>query len=327
MKVTVLGAGAWGSSLAKLLHESGNEVTLWAHNADRLAELAKTGRNERYLPNVELPTDWNTEPDLAKAAATADCLVIAIASKAFRTVCSHLPKYRGVAVSCTKGIEFDTGLTMSGVLKATMPGAKVAALSGPNLALEVAQGVPAATVVASTDAATAKTVQELFHRPTFRVYTSDDILGVEMGGALKNVIAIAAGCGDGLGFGDNSKAALVTRGIVEITRLGVASGARQDTFSGLSGIGDLVATCYSNLSRNRTFGERLGSGEQLPEILFKTANAAEGYHAACSARQLAQKLKVPTPIIDEVYAVLYEGKDARSAVLSLTGRDAGSERV
>ncbi len=327
MNVTVLGAGAWGSSLAKLLHESGNEVTLWAHNAERLAELAATGRNERYLPGIQLPTDWRTEPDLQAAVALADVVVVAVASKAFRSVTRHLQAFKGIAVTCTKGIEFDSGRTMSGVLAQTMPKARVAAMSGPNLALEVAQGVPAATAVASVDEPTAKIVQGLFHRPAFRVYTSDDIQGVEMGGALKNVIAIAAGCGDGLGFGDNSKAALVTRGIVEMTRLGVASGARAETFSGLSGIGDLVATCYSKLSRNRAFGERLGRGEQLPEILFKTANAAEGYHAACSARQLSQKLKIPTPIIDEVYAVLYEGKDARSAVLALTGRDAVAERI
>lgn len=326
MKVTVLGAGAWGSSLAKLLHESGNEVTLWAHNAERLAQLAKTGVSEPYLSGVQLPTDWKTEPNLEKAAAKAEALVIAVASKAFRTVSSHLPGFRGLAVTCTKGIEFDTGLTMSGILAETMPKARVAALSGPTLALEVAKGVPAAIVAASKHEKTAAAVQKLFHRPAFRVYTSDDVYGVEMGGALKNVIAIAAGIGDGLGFGDNSKAALVTRGIVEITRLGVAGGARIETFSGLSGIGDLTATCYSKLSRNRTFGERLGGGEQLPQILFDSANAAEGYHAACSAHQLAQKLGVPAPIINEVYAVLYEGKDARKAVMDLTRRDPGSER-
>lgn len=327
MKITVLGTGAWGSCLAKLLHESGNEVTLWAHNAQRLAQLAKTGISEPYLSGVKLPTDWKTEPNLKKAAAKAELLVIAVASKAFRTVSAHLPGFRGIAVTCTKGIEFDTGLTMSGILSQTMPKARVAAMSGPTLALEVAKGVPAAIVAASKDENTANAVQNLFHRPAFRVYTSDDVYGVEMGGALKNVIAIAAGIGDGLGFGDNSKAALITRGIVEITRLGVAGGARVETFSGLSGIGDLTATCYSKLSRNRTFGERLGNGEQLPQILFDSANAAEGYHAACSAHQLAQKLGVPAPIINEVYAVLYEGKDARKAVMDLTRRDPGSERL
>ncbi len=325
MKATVLGAGAWGSSLAKLLHESGNDVTLWAHNAERLAQLAETGRNERYLPGIQLPKDWRTESVIKKAVKGADLVVIAVASKAFRSVTRHLADFKGIALTCTKGIEFDSGKTMSGILEQTMTGSRIAALSGPTLAQEVARNIPAATVVASEDEAAARTVQNLFHRPTFRVYTSSDLQGVEMGGALKNVIAIAAGIGDGLGFGDNSKAALVTRGIVEMTRLGVASGAQRETFAGLSGIGDLVATCYSKLSRNRTFGERLGRGEQLPEILFNTANAAEGYHAACSARQLAQKLKVPTPIIDEVYAVLYEGKDARSAVVDLTARDAGAE--
>jgi glycerol-3-phosphate dehydrogenase (NAD(P)+) len=327
MKVSVLGAGAWGSSLAKLLHESGNEVTLWAHNSKRLAKLAKTGISEPYLSGVQLPTDWNTEPNLEKAAAKAEVLVIAVASKAFRTVTAHLSSFDRLAVTCTKGIEFDTGFTMSSILEQTMPKAKIAAMSGPTLALEVANGVPAAIVAASKNEETAAAVQTLFHRPAFRVYTSDDVYGVEMGGALKNVIAIAAGIGDGLGFGDNSKAALLTRGIVETTRLGVAGGARTETFSGLSGIGDLTATCYSKLSRNRNFGERLGGGEQLPQILFDSANAAEGYHAACSAHQLAQKLKVPAPIINEVYAVLYEGKDARKAVMDLTRRDPGSERL
>jgi glycerol-3-phosphate dehydrogenase (NAD(P)+) len=325
MKVTVLGAGSWGTALARLLHGGGHEVTLWAHNAARLEEIKTTGRNERYLPGIDLPKDWRVEPDLAAAVAGADCVVVSVISKAFRTVASQLRGYTGVVASVTKGIEFDTGLTMSGVLAQCAPKARVAALSGPTLALEVAKDIPAAIVAASTDAKTAETVQRLFHRPTFRVYTSNDVLGVELGGALKNVIAIGAGVCDGLGFGDNSKAALITRAIVEIRRVGEARGAQAETFAGLSGIGDLMVTCFSKLSRNRRFGERLGRGEQITHILLDTPNIAEGYPTARSAHQLAHKLKVATPIIDEVYAMLYQGKDVKRAVKDLISRESKAE--
>jgi glycerol-3-phosphate dehydrogenase (NAD(P)+) len=325
MKVTVLGAGAWGTALARLLHQGGHKVTLWAHNPARLDEIKNTGRNERYLPGIDLPRDWRVEPELPAAVNGADCVVVSVISKAFRTVSSHLGDYRGIVASVTKGIEFDTGLTMSGVLAQTVPRARVAALSGPTLALEVARDIPAAIVAASRQQKVVETVQELFHRPTFRVYTSNDILGVEMGGALKNVIAIAAGVCDGLGFGDNSKAALITRAIVEIQRLGVACGARRETFSGLSGIGDLTVTCFSKLSRNRRFGERLGRGEQLTHIVLDTPNIAEGYPTSRSAHQLARKLKIETPIIDEVYAMLYEGKNVKRAVQDLINRESKAE--
>ena len=214
---------------------------------------------------------------------------------------------------------------MCGILRQNAPEARVAALSGPTLALEVARGIPTAIVAASTDIQTAPKVQDLFHRPAFRVYTSTDLLGVELGGALKNVIAIAAGVSDGLGFGDNSKAALVTRAIVEIRRLGVACGAEGETFSGLSGLGDLTVTCFSRLSRNRGFGERLGRGEKIADILANMVNVVEGYPTARSAWQLAHKLNVSTPIIDEVYAMLYEGKNVALALRDLTGRESKAE--
>src|SRR6266571_1358316 len=258
VKVTVLGAGAWGTALAKILHQSGQAITLWGHDAQHLDELARAGKNERYLPGVSLPADWRFEPDLKRAAAGSECVVVAVPSEAFREVTRALGGYRGILVSVTKGIEYDTGLTMCGVLQENVPGATAVALSGPSLALEVARGVPSAVVAAGPDQATLQTVQQLFHRPTFRVYTGTDRLGVELGGALKNVIAIAAGAGDGLGFGDNSKAALLTRGIAEIRRLGVACGAQAETFAGLGGLGDLAVTCFSRLSRNRSLGERLG---------------------------------------------------------------------
>lgn len=326
MNITVLGAGAWGTALAKLLQESGgHNVTLWAHDAALLDDVARSGVNERYLPGIRLPQNWRLEPDIAKATADAECIVVAVPSKAFREVTSSLKSFSGLVVSVTKGIEYETGLTMSGVLRETAPRATVVALSGPTFALEVAKGMPTAIVAASDDAAAAQTAQELFHRPVFRVYTSSDLLGVELGGALKNVAAIAAGVGDGLGFGDNSKAALITRGIVEMRRLGVACGAQPETFAGLSGLGDLTVTCYSRLSRNRALGERLGRGEDIHKVVATSITVAEGYPTARAAHKLAQEHKISTPIIDEVYAVLYEGKNVAKALLDLTTRESKAE--
>lgn len=325
MKVTVLGAGAWGTALAKLAADSGNQVTLWGHNPENLEAIRQTGRNERYLPGIALPAGWVLEPNIDRAIANAEFVVVAVPSKAFREVAAHLAGFQGVAASVTKGIDYEQGITMSAILSALAPRARVAALSGPNLALEVAQGMPTAGVAASKIAAAAGALQALFHRPAFRVYTSSDILGVELGGALKNVIAIAAGTADGLGFGDNSKAALITRGIAEIRRLGTACGAAPETFAGLSGLGDLTVTCFSRLSRNRGLGERLGRGEKLPDILAKAQSVAEGHPTARAAFRLARRLGVDTPIMDEVYAVLYEGKDVAQALRDLTTRDSKAE--
>jgi len=325
MKVTVLGAGAWGTALAKLLHESQHSVTLWGHDPRHVEQIRRTGRNEPYLPEVALPRDWRLETDPTKAAHESEFVVVAVPSKSFREVTRCLANYTGIVVSVTKGIEYDTGLTMCGVLRQNAPRARIAALSGPTLAPEVARGIPTAIVAASADIQTGPWVQELFHRPAFRVYTSTDLLGVELGGALKNVIAIAAGVSDGLGFGDNSKAALITRAIVEIRRLGVACGAEAETFSGLSGLGDLTVTCFSRLSRNRGFGERLGRGEKLDDVLASMVNVAEGYPTARSAWQLSRRLGVNTPIVDEVYAMLYEGKNVALALRDLTGRESKAE--
>ncbi len=261
----------------------------------------------------------------AAAIRGAEIVVVAVPSKALREVTRVLADFRGIVVSVTKGIEHDTCMTMAEVLRQNAPHARIAALSGPTLALEVARGIPAAIVCASIDLETAKTVQESFHRPSFRVYTSPDVIGVELGGALKNVIAIGAGVCDGLGFGDNSKAALITRAIAEIRRLGVACGANAETFAGLSGLGDLTVTCFSRLSRNRGLGERLGKGEKLAGILATTVSVAEGYPTAQSAHQLAQKHRISTPIIDEVHAMLYGGKNVVQAVRDLIGRDSKAE--
>jgi len=325
VRVAILGAGGWGTALGLVLHANGHQLTFWGHDAARLAAIQASGVNEPYLPGIRLPEVWRYDARIESAVAGAGLVVIAVPSRAFRVVASQLKEWRGPLVSVTKGIEADTGLTMGAVAGACAPGSSVAALSGPSLAAEVAMELPTAIVAAGEDQSTTALVQELFHRPSFRVYTSPDLLGVELGGALKNVIAIAAGVGDGLGFGDNTKAALVTRAIVEIRRLGVALGAQAETFSGLSGLGDLMVTCFSKLSRNRSFGERLGRGESSGQILSGMRTVVEGHPTARSAYQLALKSGLDTPIIREVYSMLYEGKNIAQAVRDLTGRESKSE--
>jgi len=316
MRITVLGTGAWGTALAKILQENGNAVTLWDINAPALEEIQR-GRNERYLPGVALPTDWKTQADFKKAIGGAECVLLAVPSQAFREVAAKLQGHPGIFVSVTKGIEFETGDTMSRILRELAPADRVAALSGPSFAREVALGIPTTVVCACESDGTAKTVQGLFHRPEFRIYRSTDILGVEYGGALKNVIAIGAGVSDGLGYGDNTKAGLVTRALSEMRRLGVACGAQAETFAGLSGLGDLMLTCFSKQSRNRDLGERLGRGESIETIQASHPKLAEGYPTARSAHRLAKEKKVVTPIIDEVHAMLYEGKNPKQAVRDL----------
>ncbi len=326
MNITIIGAGAWGTSLARLLCQAkANRVRLWGHVPEWLAEIGQTGRNDRFLPGIDVPASVELEPNLARSIDEAECVVIAVPSQPYRQVTQGLAKYCGLAVSVTKGIEYDSGLTMCGVLAETMPQATSVALSGPTFAIEVARDIPTAIVAASRDTSAAVRVQALFSRPTFRVYTSNDILGVELGGALKNVIAIAAGVADGLGFGDNSKAALVTRAIVEMRRLGIACGAQGETFTGLSGLGDLMVTCFSRHSRNRGFGERIGRGEKAQEIAGSMLAVAEGYPTARSAYQLARKHQVSTPVIDEVHAMLYEDKHPAQAVQDLMSRDLKAE--
>jgi len=325
VRVSVLGAGAWGTTLGLLLQRGQHHVTLWGHDAQHLEEMHHSGGNARYLPGVTVPRDWTYEADLGRAVEGSEAVIVAVPSKAIRTIAATLADYRGTVISVTKGIECETGLTMCGVLQAAAPGARVAAMSGPTLALEVAKGVPTAIVAASQDPDTAQRVQQLFHSVPFRVYTSSDRIGVETGGALKNVVAIAAGVGDGFAFGDNSKAALLTRGIVEIRRLGVACGALPETFAGLSGLGDLAVTCFSRLSRNRSLGERLGRGEKLQDILSASSSVAEGYPTARAAFELARRLKVTTPIIDEVHAILYQGKSVAKALQDLISRESKPE--
>lgn len=325
MKITVLGAGAWGTALAKMLAMRGHEVLLWDFFPETVAIINRTHVNERYLPGIPLPANLHGETDAAKAVNGAELVVVASVSKGFRNVTRCLGSYGGIVVSVTKGIEFESGMTMTDILAENAPPARVVAMSGPTLAMEVAKGIPTASVAASVDEAAAQTVQSLFHQPAFRVYTSADVHGVELGGALKNVIAIGAGVCDGLGFGDNSKAALVTRAVAEMRRLGVACGAQAETFNGLSGLGDLMVTCFSKLSRNRGFGERLGKGEKAEAIVESMTAVAEGYPTARSAHELARRKGVVTPVIDEVHAMLYAGKDVRQAVQDLTARGSKAE--
>ncbi len=325
MKITVLGAGAWGTALAKNLAVRNHEVSIWDYFPETVAVINQKHCNERYLPGIELPVSLRGEADAAKATGSAELVVVASVSKGFRNSTKCLASFSGVVVSVTKGIELETGKTMTDILVENAPKARIVAMSGPTLAMEVAKGIPTAIVAASVDSDAAQTVQALFHSPAFRVYTSSDVHGVELGGALKNVIAIGAGVCDGLGFGDNSKAALVTRAVAEMRRLGVACGAKAETFTGLSGLGDLMVTCFSKLSRNRGFGERLGKGEKAEAIVASMTAVAEGYPNARSAHELARKHGIQAPIIEQVHAMLYEGKDVRKAVQDLTARESKAE--
>lgn len=325
MRVAVLGAGAWGTALGLLLHQNGHAVVLWGHDPGHLAAMAAARCNTRHLPGVALPEAWRFTASLGEALAEAEAVVVAVPSSAFRGIVASLSRFQGLVVTVTKGIEHSTGLTMSGVLAEVAPGAVIGALSGPSLAMEVARRIPTAVVAAAADPKVAEGIQALFHRPAFRVYTSTDLTGVELGGALKNVIAIAAGVCDGLGFGSNSKAALLTRGLAEMTRLGVACGGRAASFAGLSGLGDLTVTCFSPLSRNRSFGERLGRGERVEAILAARPDVVEGHPTARSALELARRLEVDVPIIEQVDAMIHHGKEPQRAVEDLLQRESRPE--
>lgn len=325
MNVTVLGAGAWGTALALVLQQNGHRITVWGHDPVHLDTMRRTGSNDAYLPGIPLPGDWTFEAAPDRAVAGANLVLMVVPSLAFRAVAESLGPLRAPIVTATKGIELDSGLTMGGVLESCFPGVPIAALSGPSLAPEVARGVPTAVVAAAPDPETAAHVQAAFHRPQFRVYRSTDRLGVELGGALKNIIALGAGVCDGLGFGDNAKAALVTRGQAEVRRLGVACGARPETFYGLSGLGDLTVTCFSKMSRNRRLGERLGHGETLTQAVAATSSIAEGVPTTRSALRLAEARGVEVPIIREIHAMLFEDKDVRQGVRDLLARDLKAE--
>ncbi len=328
-RTAIVGTGGWGTALAILWACRGNEIILWGHTPERVESISRTRQNPEYLPGTELPANVHLTSQLADCAA-AELIVFVTPSVALREVASLLePELKNpaaVLMSCTKGIEHGTGMRMSEILSEKFPSNPVAVLSGPNLAVEVARGLPSATVLGCRDEGIAETLQATLGSSRFRVYTSHEIIGIELGGALKNIFAIPAGVSDGFGFGDNSKAALVTRSLAELLRLGVAMGGDARTFQGLSGAGDLIATCFSRHSRNRQLGEQLGKGKSLQDITGGTKTVAEGIPTSRSAFECARKLGLETPIIDQVYAVLHEGKSPAQAMQELLGRDQKSER-
>lgn len=327
----VFGSGSWGTAFALVLADAGTDVVMWGRRPELCEAVNSTHRNPDYLPDIELPSAIRATPEPVQAAEGADLIVLAVPSQTLRanltTWAPKLPE-DAVLVSLMKGIELGTTKRMSEVvLEVTgLPPARVAVLSGPNLAGEIAQRQPAASVIACADEEVAARVQALCHTPYFRPYTNTDVVGTELAGAVKNVIAIAVGMADGMGFGDNAKASLITRGLAETARLGAAFGADPYTFSGLAGLGDLVATCSSPLSRNRTFGEKLGRGLSVAEIVASTRQVAEGVKSCASILQLARAHGVDVPIVEHVVAVVHEGVPPLEVLRSLMSRAAKPER-
>jgi glycerol-3-phosphate dehydrogenase (NAD(P)+) len=326
----VVGAGAWGTALAAVLAGKGHRVTLWSHEVD-VAESINAGRGNRYLPDVVLTEGLRAETDLSAAVSGAGLVVSATPSQFVRGVMERAApdlEAEALLISASKGVELGSLLRMDEVLSDVLPAQimdRFCVLSGPSFAAEVARGAPTAVVVASRDEDAAVRARDAFLTPSFRVYTSDDVIGVELAGALKNVVALAAGVSAGLGYGHNTLAALITRGLAEITRLGVAAGAEKATFYGLAGLGDLVLTCTGSLSRNRTVGYRLGQGEALPAILADMTGVAEGVLAAEAVRELARRHDVEMPIMEQMYAIVHEGRSPSEALRTLMAREPKSE--
>ena len=328
MKICILGAGSWGTSIAFHLHNNGHQVNLWSIDPAQVKELGEKRRNH-LIPEVLLAENIKVSHSLLESIEGVEGVVFAVPSNAMRSTAlsaaSHWPR-KSWAVSVSKGLEPLTHLRLSEVLsQALPPGTPIGVLSGPSHAEEVARQMPTTVVAASQISDLSQTVQAVFHSEYFRVYTSMDLLGVEMGASLKNVIAIAAGILDGLGLGDNTKAALMTRGLYEMTRLGVALGAQAQTFAGLTGLGDLTVTCISRHSRNRLLGEKIGQGKSLEQALSEMTMVAEGLNTAKAALDLAETVHVELPITQEVYNVLFKGKSAKEGVKSLLSRVAKPE--
>lgn len=328
-KVTVLGAGTWGVALTILLAGNGHDVTLWSKFEAETGALEKNRSEIKNLPGAVLPDSVKLTNDLAAAVANEpDLIVNTVISPKVREVSGKLAPYvkeGTVIANASKGIENGTLHTMTDIISQEIPQAKVAVVSGPSHAEEVSRHIPTTVVAGAVEKETAMYVQDMFMNRYFRVYTSPDVLGIELGGALKNVIALAAGAIDGLGYGDNTKAALITRGIVEIARLGEAMGARYETFAGLSGIGDLIVTCTSNHSRNHNAGYLLGKGKSLEEAKQEVGQVVEGVNSAQAALALAKKYGVEMPIVEQVNAVLFEGKEAKEALEDLLVREKVTE--
>ncbi len=328
MKIAVIGSGSWGCAAAILLAKGGHDVYLWSWQQEETDRLAKERENSLVLPGRRFPDNITCTHDMELCTKDAGLIVTVVPSPATRTTAKQLAPYvsKGqVLVNLSKGIEEATLMRLSEVYESEIPQARVAVMSGPSHAEEVSDGLPTTNVVASEDIEVSKYIQNIFMSESFRVYMGDDMTGTELGGALKNVIALCAGVSDGLGYGDNTKAALMTRGIAEIKRLGVAMGAKSETFAGLSGIGDLIVTCTSMHSRNRRAGILLGKGYSLRETLDEIKMVVEGVNTSKAAYDLSKKYNVSMPITEEAYKVLFEGKSARQAVNDLMTRSKAAE--
>lgn len=323
-QIGILGAGSWGTALAIVLADNGHAVTVWSHRKEEAEILSRERENRSKLPGVRIPETICFTDKLEEAVKGKNMVVLAVPSTATRATAREIASFVGegqLLVDVSKGIEESTLLTLSEQIREELPQAQVAVLSGPSHAEEVGRGLPTTVVAGAETRQAAEYIQHVFMNEAFRVYTSSDVLGIELGGALKNVIALAAGIADGLGYGDNTKAALITRGIAEITRLGVKMGGRQESFSGLTGIGDLIVTCASVHSRNRKAGYLIGQGKTMQEAMDEVKMVVEGVYSAKAAKKLAEKYEVSMPIVEEVHAVLFEGKKAAEAVRDLMLRD------
>lgn len=327
-KITILGAGSWGTALYLLLQDNGYQVRLWTWQSEHAAEVLAEQENKQFLPGVALPADVEISSDMALALSGAEVVVFAVPSHVVRSVARQAAPFipqGAIIVNVAKGFEKDTLLRLSQVLAEELPSHDIVVLSGPSHAEEVAKKLPTTVVVSSLAMEAAKEIQTVFMSDYFRVYTNDDVIGVELGGALKNIIALGAGVVDGLGLGDNTKAALMTRGLAEMARLGEAMGAKVFTFAGLTGIGDLIVTCGSMHSRNRRAGILLGQGHSLDETLKEVGMVVEGVNAVANVHMLRQKYDVSMPISEMIYRVLFAGMDAKEAILTLMTRDKASE--
>lgn len=327
-KIGVIGAGSWGTALAILLNENGNEVRLWSHRESEAEKIRRTREHTSKLPGIRVPDSICVTSDLAEAVAEAEVLVLVVPSACVRETSEKLHPLvvpGTVIVSASKGIEESTLDTMTDIVDEVIPQAETAVLSGPSHAEEVARSLPTACVIGAKSERTARYLQALFMSACFRVYISSDMLGIELGGALKNVIALAAGIADGMGYGDNAKAALITRGMVEIGRLGLKMGGKLETFSGLTGIGDLIVTCASMHSRNRRAGILLGKGYSMEYAMREVNMVVEGVYSAKAAMKLSKKYEVELPIIEQVNRVLFDGEDPKTAVSRLMLRDSKVE--
>jgi glycerol-3-phosphate dehydrogenase (NAD(P)+) len=327
LRVAVLGAGSWGTTVATVVSQNAPAI-LWARRQDLAEEINERHMNERYLPGFPLPEGLAATASIEQAVRDADAVVMGVPSHGFRSVLEEVKKHIRAwvpIVSLAKGLEEGSQLRMTEVIGEVLPGHKAGVLTGPNLAREIMSGYAAASVLAMEDEAVGRELQRLFRKGLFRVYTNRDVIGCELGGAFKNVIAIASGMGDGMGVGDNTRAAVITRGLAELTRLGVAMGGQRSTFAGLAGMGDLIATCASRQSRNRHVGEQLGKGRKISEIIEEMTMVAEGVKTCRVVVELAERQGVDMPIAREVYGVVHEGRSAPQAYRGLIRRRPGAE--